>query len=101
MVAQAGGGVAGGESAGVILGAVDAIGIGGKGSDAVEAVEADRQREQELAVAPAAAVAVAAVSEGDGGLAAREDHGRAGERPPAQAGFTRDGGMDPGDLASL
>src|SRR5205814_6890236 len=64
------------DRAGIVLGAVYAIGIAGDGMNVSGAVERHRERKQELDVATATAVA----AHGHRGLAAREQHQRKRER---------------------
>ena len=90
------------DRAGIVLGSVDAVGVAGKRRDALGAVERHGERQQELDVAPAAALAL----DGDGGLAARQQHRRRRHRPVADAELAGaqlagDRGMDQGHIARL
>ena len=83
--------------AGDLLLAVDAVGVGGEGVDAVPAVERDREREQELDVAAAAAVAAHRHRR----LAAREQDAGGRERLAAIGDLQRDPGVHLADVLRL
>ena len=85
------------QRAGIVLAAVDAVGVAGERVDAVHAVERDGERQQELGVAAAFAFAL----ERDRGLAARDQHARRLLGLAAQFALPRDAGMDQRHVARL
>src|SRR5690606_18244273 len=86
-----------GDSAGDLLEPVDAVGVASECVHLFHAVELDGEREQELDIAPATTLAL----DGDGGLAARQDHARARERLFARGYLVGDAGEDLADVLGL
>ena len=87
----------------IVLHPVDAVGVCGQGVDGGMALQALDQAQAELAGASSAAGlgALAARSDGDGGLAAREDDARPRKGLAAQRDGTCEGGMDFADFTRL
>src|SRR5690606_22194788 len=81
--------VRGDEGAGIVLAAVDPVGVGGERADPRGAVETEGEAGEELGIAAAAALA----AHRDRGLAAREEH----RRRRGRMAVARDREGDPGE----
>ena len=86
------------KGAGIVLGAVYAIGIGGEKSDALYILDGEREAQGKGAVAPALAVPVA---HRDGGFPARKQHHRRRKWPPPRFCLPGNGRVHAGDLLRL
>ena len=84
-------------SAGNLLHAVNAIGIGSDGVHAAVTAQGDSKRQQELDIAAAAALA----AHGDAGFTARQQQGRLLHRLVMRGDLKGDGGMNLGDVTRL
>ena len=85
------------KGAGIVLGAINTVGISGQRRDPFAAINGYGKGQQKLRISTAATFA----AQRDGGLAARQQHHRLGKGSVARGNLFGNGGMDLRHVARL